>query len=67
MHGTSFSSVQLITGLSPFGVGIHATVRDLCWIESEQSFVGKTEDGTRYFVWNITKEGKSRDYRRVVG
>lgn len=57
--------VQLITGLSPLGLAVHATVSDICWIESEQAFHGKAKDGSKYLFWNVSKEGKSREYRRI--
>lgn len=57
-------AVQLISGLGPFGVVIHATVYEVCWIESEQVFHGKTKEGTKYAFWNVAK-GKSREYRKI--
>lgn len=57
--------VQLISGLSPFGSAIHTTVSNICWIESEQAFHGRTKTGDKYLFWNVSKEGKSREYRRI--
>ena len=57
--------VRLITGLNPFGAGIHATAHDLCWIESEQAYHGKTDEGEKYLIWDISKDGESRNYRRI--
>ncbi len=62
---TTHNEVRLITGLNPFGKGIHATVSDICWIESEQAFHGKTSDGDKYLFWNVSKQGESREYRRI--
>ena len=60
----AIKEVRLVTALNPFGNGIHATVRDICWIESEQAFHGKTNDGDKYLFWNVSK-GESREYRRL--
>jgi hypothetical protein len=61
----TIEEVRLIAGLSPFGAAVHATVYNICWIESEQAFHGKTANGDKYLFWNVSEEGYSREYRRI--
>ena len=60
-----FEKVKLVTGLNPFGRGVHATVVDICFVEKEKAFHGRTESGEKYLFWNVSREGETRHYRRI--